>query len=187
MRRLVGVILAGGAGRRMGRPKGSLPWNGATLADRAARLVEGVCGAAVVSIAPGGAHPAPRFMAVEDQEPAGRGPLAGIDAAFRAVPDADLLVVACDYPRLPAALLERLAAVERAPFDLVAARAADGSEHPLVAVWCRTASGPVGAALARGEFAVRGLTGSLRVRWLAAGEHEGGLVNWNEPGDLPPD
>ena len=82
MAQTIGLVLAGGAGRRMGRSKGDLDLDGANLAERAARTLWPLCSSVVISIAPGARNPTPRFAAVEDEGPAFRGPLAGILPAF---------------------------------------------------------------------------------------------------------
>src|SRR5262245_53002815 len=98
MGQLIGVVLAGGEGRRMGAPKGGIAFEGMSLAERAARTLRPVCGSVLVSIARGQPNPAPAYPYVEDETPTSRGPLAGILAAFASTGKADLLVLACDYP-----------------------------------------------------------------------------------------
>jgi molybdopterin-guanine dinucleotide biosynthesis protein A len=105
----VGVVLAGGASRRMGRDKAALAVDGETLAARAARRLLGVC--ARVAIADGGRGLVPGLPCVPDA-PA-PGPAAGILGAARAWPGHPLLVLACDLPRVSAALLREL--VRRLP------------------------------------------------------------------------
>ena len=81
MKSCVGVVLAGGQGRRLGRTKGDLEVDGASLADRAASVLWPFCSTVLISTGDHPQNPAPRFTEVRDQPPAGRGPLAGI-AAF---------------------------------------------------------------------------------------------------------
>lgn len=170
MPQLVGVVLAGGAGRRLGRPKGDLLVEGRTLTDRAARALWPLCGNVLVSIAPGTANPAPAFLAVEDIGPAGRGPLAGIEAAFRSTGSADLLVLACDYPRVETSLLEALRDAARGEDDLVIASDAGGRDHPLVGFWRRRVEPVVREALESRLYKVRALLADVEVRRMGSAE-----------------
>ena len=108
MAQRVGLVLAGGRGERLGRSKGDLSYDGKTLAERASALLWPICGSVLVSLSEGVENPAPNYPPLVDPPPSGRGPLAGIDAAFEATGDADLLVLACDYPCVTQALLRRL-------------------------------------------------------------------------------
>ncbi|HLY78444.1 MAG TPA: NTP transferase domain-containing protein, partial [Caulobacteraceae bacterium] len=112
---MVGVVLAGGASRRMGRDKAALAVDGETLAARAARRLLGVCPR--VAIADGGRGLVPGLPCLPDAP--GAGPAAGILGAARAWPGHSLLVLACDLPRVSEALLREL--VRRLP-------AAEGGE-----------------------------------------------------------
>jgi len=186
---LVGLVLAGGAGRRLGRDKGSLELEGRTLALRAAEPLSEICGRVLISIAPGADNPAPGYPAIEDAAPAGRGPLAGIHAAFLAVAQADLLVLACDYPRVECALFRRLLAAAEAGAEMVFPRDEAGRDHPLVGLWRRSVAAAVERALARDVLAVRDLVRERRVqrvgpRQLGRATLARGLLNVNRPNDL---
>src|SRR5678816_3817563 len=99
----------------MGRTKGDLVLEGRPLAERAARTLAPVCASVLISVAPGAVNPAPNWTAVEDAPPAGRGPLAGLHAAFLSTGAADLVVLACDYPAISTDLFRAMLA--QAPED----------------------------------------------------------------------
>ena len=185
----VGVVLAGGRGRRLGRPKGEIEFQGATLAARAAGLLWPVCGSVLISLAEGADNPAPGYPTLVDPPPPGRGPLAGIQAAFEATGDADLLVLACDYPRLTPPLVRGLAARATGTENLIMMTDSTGRDHPLVALWGRDAEATVRGALERQRFKVRALLAELSVRRLGPADFPGmeldrGLFNVNEPEQL---
>lgn len=189
MAQTVGVVLAGGRGTRLGRGKGDLRIDGEPLARHAAAALFPHCGSVLISIAQGAPNPAPEWPAVEDFPPPGRGPLAGIAAAFRASGDANLLVLACDYPRVGTELMGVIAAVPLDACDMVLPTDAAGRDHPLVAVWSRRLEPLVNDALEDGRFRVQGLFPDCRVQRLRPEQlpidHVGlALHNVNLPTDL---
>ena len=165
MAQTIGVVLAGGEGRRFGRPKGEVVLGGGTLAERAARALTPLCGSVVVSIATGGANPAPSYPAIEDRGPR-RGPLGGLAAAFASTGKADLLVLACDYPAVGTSFLRSLLAAADGGGELVFPVDEGGRDHPLVALWRRGAEPALTAALAENELKVQALFPDLTVRRL---------------------
>ena len=126
----------------MGRTKGDVVVEGATLAERAARALWPLCGSVLISVSPAARNPAPGFPTIEDEPPPGRGPLAGIAAGFRATGGADLLVLACDYPNVALDLLAALVAAAE-DHDVAIPTDPGGRDHPLVGLWRRSAEGPV--------------------------------------------
>jgi molybdopterin-guanine dinucleotide biosynthesis protein A len=90
------LILAGGASRRMGREKGMLPVGQQTLVERLAERLQREVDETLVAVA----DESPRWQGlrqVVDRTP-GLGPLAGMQASFRAAAYATVWVVACDLP-----------------------------------------------------------------------------------------
>jgi molybdopterin-guanine dinucleotide biosynthesis protein A len=167
MAQLIGVVLAGGEGRRFGRPKGEVLLGGSTLADRAARALKPLCGSVLVSIAKGSPNPAPGHTAVED-EGSRRGPLGGIASAFASTGKADLLVLACDYPAVGTSFLRSLITAAGGSEDLVLPVDAGGRDHPLVGLWRRSAERAVRAALKEESFKVQALFPDLKLCRLPA-------------------
>jgi len=159
----LGVVLAGGAGRRMGRSKGDLVLEGRPLAERAARTLAPVCGSVLISVAPGAVNPAPNWTAVEDAPPAGRGPLAGLHAAFLSSGSADLVVLACDYPELSTELLRAVLAQAPEDADCVFPTDPKGRDHPLVGLWRRGTLDEIESSLASNIYQVRAVLAGLRV------------------------
>ncbi len=104
---ILGVVLAGGGSRRMGRDKALLGWSGVTLAARAAGVLRELCDEVVVAGPP---RLARRGLApIADRYP-GLGPLAGIHAGLERAAGRRVLVLACDLPLVPAALVRHLLA-----------------------------------------------------------------------------
>ncbi len=98
-----GAVLAGGAGRRMGRRKDSLPLpDGRTMLAVVHSVLCEVCERVVVV---GDAETdLPR---IEDLRP-GHGPLGGIEALLVSADDTEYLVCPCDLPLVTPRLLRRL-------------------------------------------------------------------------------
>jgi molybdenum cofactor guanylyltransferase len=165
MAQTIGVVLAGGEGRRFGGPKGGVVLGGSTLADRAARALKPLCGSVIISVARSTGNPATAYASVED-EVAGRGPLGGIAAAFAATGSADLIVLACDYPAVGTSFLRSMLATAGDADDLVMPVDPTGRDHPLVALWRRSAEPVVRAALAEGTYKVQALLPDLAVHRL---------------------
>jgi molybdenum cofactor guanylyltransferase len=158
----VGVVLAGGAASRLGADKSALvAAGGETLAARAAARLGAVC--AEVAVADRGRRVLPALRSLADGP--GRGPAAGILGAARAYPGRPLLVLACDLPCVPAALLAEIA---RSPgCDWAVPRGPRGLE-PLCALYGPAALAALAERAARGLFAPHRLAAAagLRVRYL---------------------
>ncbi|HYT25980.1 MAG TPA: NTP transferase domain-containing protein [Actinomycetota bacterium] len=186
---VAGAVLAGGASRRMGRDKATLPVGGTALARLALAAVAAVADP-VALVAPAG-HPAATLAApsLRVADP-GRGPLAALAATLRALDAEHVLVVAGDHPGLRVELLRRLAA-ERAGAAAVACRRATGVE-PLVAVYERAPALALAEArvAAGADRSLRGLLAALGARvldeaeWRPLDPDGSSFVDLDDPGDL---
>lgn len=121
-----GLILAGGAGRRLqGRDKGLQAWRGEPLVAHIKRRIEPQVAQLLISCNRNREQYA-RYAALarSDLRPDYQGPLAGIEAASADLAHSLLLVVPCDSPALPLDLGQRLlAALQQDPtLDLAFAR-----------------------------------------------------------------
>jgi molybdopterin-guanine dinucleotide biosynthesis protein A len=139
----------------MGRDKAALPAltaSGETLVAHAAHRLRAVC--ATVVLADGGRRLVDDLQSLPDL-PFG-GPAGGILAAAREWPGRPLLILACDLPAIPVALLAALAspAAENATpgFDWVLPRWERGTE-PLCALYLPAALAALAAAAERGSVA----------------------------------
>jgi molybdopterin-guanine dinucleotide biosynthesis protein A len=146
----VGVVLAGGASRRLGEDKALLAAGGERLAARAARKLAAVC--AEVVAADGGRAIVPGVPSVPDGP--GRGPAAGVLGAAAACSERTLLVLACDLPEVPEVLLAALAGAAGA--DWVVPRW-QGRLEPLCALYGPAALAALARRAAAGRFALHEL------------------------------
>ena len=149
------AVLAGGASRRMGRPKAALPYGAGTLLEfqttRLAALFEEVF--VVVKEAP--AFPVGPARAVLDDV----AEHAAIHGLVRALEEAHdrVFVLAVDLPAVTPALLRAIA--ERSLVSRAAAviPRAEGRLQPLAAVWRRAAAPAARRRIAAGEYSLHGL------------------------------
>lgn len=164
---VMGVVLAGGASRRMGHDKAALTLDGETLLARAVRLVRAALGDAMVIGPAERAALVPGVRLVPDAQP-GQGPLGAIATALAAIQQPYCFVVACDMPFIQPALVAYLASL--APgYDAVVPRTARGTEqvHAVYGQGCRAA---ITTQLAAGERAIVSLYGVVRTRYVAPDE-----------------
>lgn len=159
-RPLSGVVLAGGASRRMGRDKARLELGGRSLLQRQVDKLRAL-GVGDIMVSGAGCAAPPGVRVIADERP-GNGPLGGLHACLRAARCDACLVVSVDMPLLPAGALARLQQCHRGGVTVL--RHA-GREEPLVGVYDREAAEQIAALLSAGERAVRAL--KRRVRWAA--------------------
>lgn len=166
--RILGLILAGGQGRRLGGvDKAFQPVGGVACLTRVHARLGPQCDALAASVvAPDGAWRATGLRLIEDcGAPHHDGPLAGILAGLVAA-EADgfdaLLTVPVDTPFIPADLAMRLAqALTQAQADFAIAESA-GEHHPVIGLWPVAIRAAVDAAFAEGLRAPRRLNRVLR-------------------------
>jgi molybdenum cofactor guanylyltransferase len=176
------LLLAGGASRRMGRPKALLPVGGVTLAEWvASRLAPGFAHLLVAAAGPEQLPPSLRPHLVRDLH-RGAGPLAGVEAGLAASPHDTVVAVACDMPAVTADLVRRLASAAAADEVDAAVPRVLARPEPTCAAYRRSAAGPIAAALAEGRHRAADALAELRVQWLD-GEDPALFANLNTPED----
>jgi molybdenum cofactor guanylyltransferase len=187
--KVTAAILAGGGARRLGGVvKGLVEVGGRAMVAREVDVLARVADEVLLvagDVAPYRAIANVRL--VEDLQP-GRGPLAGLSAAFAATAADALLVVGCDLPFLDERLLARVR--DGAPdADAVVPRLG-GRPQPLHARYLRTVAAAVDARLARSSLRLMDLLDDLRVDYVEEEELRAidptlrGLINVNTPEQL---
>ena len=180
------VILAGGQSRRMGRDKGTLPFDGVPLLEATARKYQGVFDAAAVSVDRPGRYPGLGLPELPDQR-RGAGPLAGLEAAFTLTDARTVFLTAVDLPFADADLARRLVEL-RGNADVCIIRRGQGGREPTFAVYGRSCLPHITACLDAGERAFRAFFPLVEVRQVAEAELPGWdlarvLLNVNRPED----
>ena len=145
-----GIVLCGGKSTRMGVPKATLPFGPETMVQRVIRLL-GTKVSPIVAVAAADQTlpqlPAGVIVARDERE--ARGPLEGLRAGLRALPESveAAYVTSCDVPLLVPAFVEHM-------LDLlgdhdIAVMEIDGFTHPLSAVYRRSVLPHVESLLAQ--------------------------------------
>lgn len=175
-----GIVLAGGAGRRMGRPKGPISVDGRPLAVGAGEILLFLCDYVVVVTRPEvPLLPLPSPLQVMYDRPGPDAPLTGMVTGLEAVPGDDVLVLACDMP----AAAPAVAALAAAPAGRAVVAAADGCVQPLCARYPREAALAAGLALLdAGETRAMALAHALGAEPVPV--PPSALCNLNTPADL---
>lgn len=162
-----GVVLAGGASRRMGQDKAALVLAGETLLARVVGRLAGATREVLVVGPPERAQLVPGVRVIPDMRP-GLGPLGGIYSALLAAGTPRAFVVACDMPFVRPALVRYLLDLAR-DYDIVVPRTGRGTEQ-LHAVYGRACLPAVAALLDARELAVAHLYQAVRTRVVAPEE-----------------
>jgi molybdenum cofactor cytidylyltransferase len=138
-RSIAGIILAGGASRRMGTPKALLEFENETFLDRLIRLFAHVCDPVIVVAGHqaeqirAGLRQAGQAVFVLNPDPE-RGMLSSLQCALQAVPESveGVLFAPVDHPHLKITTLEALVArFETARAPVTVPTYAGGHGHPV--------------------------------------------------------
>lgn len=151
-----GLLLCGGASRRMQRDKARLTYGGEPQLLRAWRLLEAVSARAFLSVR-ADQHDTLRegLPRIVDRYDA-IGPVAGILSAQLAHPEAAWLVIACDLPLLDSATLRTLIAARDPAQDATAFLSRfDGLPEPLCALWEPSSHALLRQRVAAGSYCPR--------------------------------
>ena len=176
---LSGIILAGGASRRMGQDKAGLRLAGKTLLQRQADKLRGL-GIQDVMLSGADCPALPGVRVIPDEYP-GKGPLGGLHACLRAARNPAALAVSVDAPLVPAAALAHLCRSHRGGVTVL--RHGE-REEPLLGVYDRRAADAISARLSAGAYAVRALKKTVCWSCFDYLGPEELLMNCNTPEDF---
>lgn len=177
---IYGLILAGGASKRMQRDKAALKYQGKTQLDRAFAVLDRHLRRVFVSVrADQTSDPTRAHLPMIVDSVKGEGPIVGIRSAFAAHPNVSWFVLACDLPFFSEALvypLVRARDAEGIATSLATAykSAHDGLPEPLCAIW------EPSAAKLLAEYQAAG--GRCPRKFLI--RHDARLVDLPDPGAL---
>jgi molybdopterin-guanine dinucleotide biosynthesis protein A len=151
-----GLVLAGGASRRMGGDKGGLSYHGITQAEWTWQQLDQICERAYISVnsVQQGQEPYASLPTITDEfEPVG--PATGLLSAWSAFPQVAWLVVAVDMPFLDRRTLKSLVD-GRCPTSVATAfQHSDGTLEPLCAIWEAAAQPILAARVQSGDASLR--------------------------------
>src|SRR6185436_6056891 len=160
-----GIVLCGGKSTRMGVPKATLPFGPETMLQRVVALLRTVVSPIVVVAAREQSLPQlPDDVAVTRDEREQRGPLEGLRAGLKALPNSVEVayITSCDVPLLEPAFVERM--VELLGDHDIAVMEIDGFPHPLSAVYRRDTLRHVEALLEKDKLRPVFLFDAVRTR-----------------------
>lgn len=157
-----GVVLTGGASRRMGRDKALVEVGGRALAVRVAQALRDAGADQVFAV--GGALDALSDLgldAVPDDHP-GEGPVGGLLTALSHASSPVVAVLACDLPAAaPSAVRLVVAALDADPDLACAIPMVQGRSEPLHGAWRRSSRPRIQAMFDRGERAMHRVIADL--------------------------
>lgn len=182
---LAAVVLAGGASRRMGRDKATLPYRGSTLVEHVVSVVKQCCSPVFVVAAPGQRLPGVDAEVLRD-DVRGLGPLVATGRGLRAAAQAGArwaFVCAVDMPFLDVALIDTLvASATSIRCDVVLPW--DGRDHYLAGLYSTALVARADALVAAGERRMSALVDSADAQRLVLDDGRA-LTNVNATADLP--
>ncbi|AYB47665.1 molybdenum cofactor guanylyltransferase [Paenibacillus lautus] len=149
---VTGIVLAGGASRRMGRNKALLPMEGMSLIERTVHALDKVSGRVILSANDPGPYQFLGLECVPDLY-VGQGPMAGLHAALKSSRSTWNLVAACDMPYIHERFLQGLLDLANMQDTADAIiPVVEGRMHPLLAAYRREAAESLERRLIRGQL-----------------------------------
>ena len=187
---VIGAVLAGGRGRRIGCDKATVELNGRPLISYPVGALRSAGLAVALALRSG----QEMLAGLEDvsfvhDEFEGAGPLGGLHALLKWMPSEWALVVSCDQPFVPVNLLHGIMSHSDCTADAVVARTAERLQ-PMPGLYRKTCLPFVEEALAKGKMGLRDLLHHIRLYELEGEEidrldlEHASFININTPEDL---
>jgi molybdopterin-guanine dinucleotide biosynthesis protein A len=181
---LAAVVLAGGASRRMGRDKATLPYLGGTLLEYILKVVKQRCAPVFVIAAPGQQIPSVDAEVLRD-DVRGVGPLVATARGLRAAAEAGLpwaFVCAVDMPFLDPVLIDVLVdASENLTADVVLPW--NGRDQFLAGLYRTSLVDRINELVAAGERSMVALANSVETQRIVVSDDRW-FTNMNSATDL---
>jgi molybdopterin-guanine dinucleotide biosynthesis protein A len=181
---LAGVVLAGGASRRMGRDKASLPYLGGTLLEHVVTVISERCAPVFVIAAPGQPVPAVDAEVLRDRV-RGVGPLVATARGLRAAAETGAtwaFVCAVDMPVLDTGLIDMLVeSSTNLTADVVLPW--DGRDHFLAGLYRTSLVDKVETLVDAGDRSMASLVNSVEAQRIVVADGRA-LTNVNSAVDL---
>lgn len=192
-----GIVLAGGASRRMGQSKAWIKLGGRFFIVRVVEVLRQVCDEILIVANDAAEFRAMDVRVVPDEFP-DTGSLGGLYSGLKAAEDALVVAVACDMPFLNPAVLRFLISLSPG-YDIVIPSVRDARKagqqgttadtakkknlHPLHAVYRKTCLTPMREAIAGDDLRMISFHHAVRVRMVGQTELQpldrGFLSLWN--------
>ena len=187
---IIGAVLAGGRGRRIGRDKAMVELDGRPLISYPVGALRSAGLDVVLALRGGQKAPAGlEDVSVVRDEFEDAGPLGGLHALLKWMPGEWVLVVSCDQPFVRVNLLHGIMSQSECMADAVVARTPERLQ-PMPGLYRKSCLPVVDGALRRGEHGMRDVLNGLP-RYELAGEdldcldlEHSSFVNVNTPKDL---
>ena len=169
------VVLAGGKSRRMGRDKLELALGGQTLLETVINRFNKEFEDVYLSISEKEKYPNIKVHRIEDILP-GAGPLSGLHAALKSLPDDGVFLVAADLPFACPRAAKRI--IELAgKKEACIIRLQDGKLEPLFGYYCKTLLPKCEEAIKTGDYRMSEIIQNSDTQFIAP--HELGAL-WDE-------
>ena len=178
-RAVSGIVLAGGASRRMGQNKAGLELMGKTLLQHQVGKLRTI-GIHDIMLSGEGCFALPGTRVIPD-EYIGKGPLGGLHACLRAARNSICLVVSVDMPLTPTATLTRLCRIHSNGITVLRH---GGWDEPLLGVYDQGVVISISDLTNAGKHAVRALQDIVHWNYFEYLGPEELLVNCNIPEDF---
>ena len=187
---IIGAVLAGGRGRRIGRDKAMVELDGRPLISYPVGALRSAGLDVVLALRGGQEAPAGlEDVSVVRDEFEDAGPLGGLHALLKWMPGEWVLVVSCDQPFVRVNLLHGIMSHSECAADAVVARTPERLQ-PMPGLYRKSCLPVVDGALRRGEHGMRDVLNGLP-RYELAGEdldcldlEHSSFGNVNTPKDL---
>lgn len=179
---MTGIILAGGASRRMGRDKAACLWEGVSFLERAIQALQPLTTKILVS-SDNPRHGLNGVQRVEDLVK-DKGPLMGLFSALSVSQDSLHLVLSCDYPLVDTQLL-RLLSEDKTEYSPICVFTHKKEIHPFPGLYPGYIRTVLGTYLSENRLSVKEFLRRTPTQCVEIPNHMAHqLANMNTPDDL---